>query len=418
MPTSHEAPMELLPGLLSELDRPANFAGNAAVLADAFAAFIAASGRLEASYRDLQAEVAQLGEELAERNAALEASLLENEGMRLALAEILEAMPCGVLVVADTGAIVRVNPEGRRLLCFAGSEVLATLAEVALHSGVDLRAHAAREGVCELEGTPHGEASKRWLEVRTRRLLAPSVAGTLADQAILTLRDITAQKLAEQDREAGRRAMALAEIAATLAHEIRNPLASLELFAGLLGEQPERAGEWIGHLQAGIRSLGGTVNNVLGVYGSGFPRLAPLDLRSTVADAVAFAQSIAEQAGVALVMESGMHTAPVLGSASALQQVVLNLVSNAVRHTPGDGSVRVAVRLSGASAVLAVCDTGCGIAPEHLPELFRVGWSANGASSGLGLPVCARIAEQHGGRIWVQSELSRGTEVYMEVPLA
>jgi signal transduction histidine kinase len=77
------------------------------------------------------------------------------------------------------------------------------------------------------------------------------------------LRDVTAAKEAEQEREAARSAMALAEVSAILAHEIRNPLASMELFAGLLMDDPEQTSVWVSHLRAGIRLLSATVNNVL-----------------------------------------------------------------------------------------------------------------------------------------------------------
>jgi PAS domain-containing protein len=93
------------------------------LLADAFSEFISASSLLEASYRDLQREVRQLGFELAERNAALTRSLAENDRMRAALQQIIDSMPCGVLVL-DTGeTIVTINPEGRRLLEL-GAQVL------------------------------------------------------------------------------------------------------------------------------------------------------------------------------------------------------------------------------------------------------------------------------------------------------
>jgi PAS domain-containing protein len=86
------------------------------MLADAFSEFISASSLLEASYRDLQQEVAHLGLELAERNAALSRSLAENDRMRAALQQMIDSMPCGVLVLDTAETIVMINPEGRRLL--------------------------------------------------------------------------------------------------------------------------------------------------------------------------------------------------------------------------------------------------------------------------------------------------------------
>src|ERR1700678_1678175 len=86
------------------------------MLADAFSEFISASSLLEASYRDLQQEVAHLAVELSERNAALSTSLAENDRIRAALQQIIDSLPCGVLVLDTAEVIVTINPEGRRLL--------------------------------------------------------------------------------------------------------------------------------------------------------------------------------------------------------------------------------------------------------------------------------------------------------------
>ncbi len=106
------------------------------LLADAFSEFISASAQLEASYRDLQQEVAQLGFELAERNAALTRSLAENDRMRAALQRIIDSMPCGVLVLDTADAIVMINPEGRRLLDL-GSAHVRDLHELSAFSQID-----------------------------------------------------------------------------------------------------------------------------------------------------------------------------------------------------------------------------------------------------------------------------------------
>ena len=112
LPSSHVAPINKLGP--ETLHSPQ-------LLADAFSEFISASSQLEASYRDLQQEVAHLGLELAERNAALSSSLAENDRMRAALQQMIDSMPCGVLVLDTAEAIVMINPEGRRLLKLGSS---------------------------------------------------------------------------------------------------------------------------------------------------------------------------------------------------------------------------------------------------------------------------------------------------------
>ena len=96
-------------------------ARSAVLLAGAFSEFISASARLENSYRQLQQEVSELGQELSARNAALNTSLAENERMRLDLQQIVDSMPCGVLVLDRKGEISMINPESRRLLGLDGA---------------------------------------------------------------------------------------------------------------------------------------------------------------------------------------------------------------------------------------------------------------------------------------------------------
>ena len=316
---------------------------NPRLLADAFSEFIAASAQLESSYRDLQQEVAQLSVELSKRNAELTRSLEENDRMRAALQQMIDSMPCGVLVVDAAESIVVINPEGQRLLGIRSARVsrLLDLSRISQIDFVSLQKRASIDRDIEVAVTT--ESGKRWLAVGRRELdCGPLKPGTtrVPLRSIWILRDVTATKQAEQEREAARRATALAEISMILAHEIRNPLASLELFAGLIadglatGDRGDQA-QWIAHLRAGIRTLSGTVNNVLSMNGEGTPRLGAVNLASCVRSGVEFVDPIAEQAGVALSCAAADETLTVLGNEDGIRQIMLNLIGNAIRHTRG-----------------------------------------------------------------------------------
>ncbi len=397
------------------------------LLVDAFSEFISASTRLESSYEKLQLEVTHLSCELADRNEALEASLAENERVHSALQQIVDSMPCGVLVVERDGAVSMINPEGRRMLDL-GEAPAGHLDAISAGTGIDLsgilRCHAGVEGEQEFCRTALGR--KRWLAVQNRCLSHGDEAvesGGRGRQTILILRDVTPHKQAEEERERARTATALAEVATTLAHEIRNPLTSLELFAGLIASGGEDAAEWVSHLHAGIRSLACTVNNVLSFHGAGSPPLNEIDLGESIRSSVEFVRPIAEQAGVQLEFSCVEPFIKVQGNSSALQQVVLNIACNAIRHTATGGKVRVELRrLRGdrrhkrGTALLEFADTGSGIAEEHLQEIFRAGFSGSGNSSGLGLAVCRQIVQQHEGEIRVASTPGVGTTFFVEMP--
>ena len=392
-------------------------------LTDAFSEFISASARLEASYGNLQLEVTRLSDELAERNAALEASLAENERIHRALRRIVESMPCGVLVSDGDGSVSMLNPEARRLLAVEGCAVPG-LKRLSTQTGINLAGFLRNTGAeCEQEFCRETKEGRQWLSVQGRRLFSPEEMGAAAgnrQQTILILRDVTTHKQMEAERERARRSIALSEVATTLAHEIRNPLASLELFAGLIVGSGEDA-ECVSHLQAGIRSLSATVNNVLSFHGLGYPSLTPLNLAESIRSSVEFARPIAAEAGVELHFRTRGESVQVIGNSSLLQQVVLNMVCNAVRHTEVGGSIEVSVTPSGedggpARGVIRFSDTGCGIAEEHQQEIFRAGFSGSDRSSGLGLAVCSQIVMEHQGTIRVESRPGEGTTFYVEIP--
>ena len=394
---------------------------NPGMLADAFSEFIAASALLESSYRELQEKVAYLSGELADRNAALTRSLKDNNRMRAALQQMIDSMPCGVLVLDNQETIVMINPEGQRLLGLATPD-LKTLHELSLASRINFDAlgAAAVEGR-DTELSLTTEAGKRWLAVGRRELNCAAGSHDAAPlRSIWILRDITAGKLAEQEREAARRATALAEISSILAHEIRNPLASLELFAGLIAEDRGENRQWIAHLRAGIRTLSGTVNNVLSMNGEGSTRFASLDLTACIEGGVEFVRPVAEQAGVELVLRPSAERLTIRGNEDGVRQIVLNLICNAIRHTQAGGRVDVSLgnmrRGEGAVNVVEVKDTGCGIGEEAIGRLFEAGFSGSGETPGLGLAVCKRLMTQHGGTIRVESRVNEGSSFQLEFP--
>jgi two-component system sensor histidine kinase FlrB len=395
------------------------------MLADAFSEFISASSLLEASYRDLQQEVAHLGLELAERNAALSQSLAENDRMRAALQQMIDSMPCGVLVLDTAETIVMINPEGRRLLEL-GSARVKSLRELSAASRINFETlMAGPEGNLDNEVCLSSAAGKRWLAIGNRGLSCATASPEVRDsraalQSIWILRDITANKQAEQEREAARSAMALAEISTILAHEIRNPLASMELFAGLIAEDPAQTTQWVSNLRAGIRLLSGTVNNVLSIHCGGSSPLVPMNLTGCVRSGVEFVQPIAEQAGVSLefvTADDSPAGLAIQGNENGLRQIVLNLVCNAIRHTPAGGKIVVSVeRGPGRTALVKIADTGCGIPAHLLAHLFEAGFSADGNTPGLGLAVCKRLMTQHGGEIRVSSRVNQGSTFELEFP--
>jgi len=398
---------------------------NTVLLADAFSEFISASSQLEASYRDLQQEVAHLGLELAERNNALTRSLADNDRIRAALQQIIDSMPCGVLVLDSDETIVTINPEGRRLLNI-GNAPVASLWELSTVSQVDFASLVASYDLgIDSEVCIAGVGGKRWVAIGNRKLSCEPAGHEFEDKtprlkSIWILRDITASKQAERERETARNAMALAEVSSILAHEIRNPLACMELFAGLIAEDRGNDAPWVSPLRAGIRQLSGTVNNVLNMHCGGNLHLGPIDLVDAMRSGVEFVRPIADQAGVDLSFHSGEGELMVLGNDNLLRQIILNLACNAIRHTAAGGKIEVSTRGfsrdGNVSGLVEITDTGCGMEPQILDQIFEAGFSGTGDTPGLGLAVCKRLMISHGGEIRVSSQVNRGTTFQLEFP--
>jgi signal transduction histidine kinase len=142
---------------------------------------------------------------------------------------------------------------------------------------------------------------------------------------------------------------------------------------------------------------------------------------------VAAFEPLAETESVRLTVSVNGPTPPVLADRDRLQQVLANLLSNALRHAGASGDSQVAVRVTGqrgAQVQISVADNGPGLTPEAQAHVFDRFWRADEArnrdqgGSGLGLAICRGIVEAHGGRIWVESQPNAGTAFIFELPAA
>jgi two-component system, sensor histidine kinase FlrB len=217
-----------------------------------------------------------------------------------------------------------------------------------------------------------------------------------------------------------RQEQALAEISAVLAHEIRNPLGSMELFIGLLveAELTPECHDWVERVQAGLRTLAATVNNVLHFHSLPESECIPVDLGQLLDWARTFFAPLARRSRVVLSFENHLAGVRLSVDRHRLEQVILNLMLNALRAMPGGGWIELSGRMiyEGQAILFTVTDTGPGISPEHLPRIFEAGFSTRAGSPGLGLAVCRKIVEQHGGKIEVESQPGRGAKFIMTFP--
>jgi two-component system sensor histidine kinase FlrB len=373
------------------------------VLAEAFASFTQAAGLLEASYKGLQQELAGLRQELEEKNRNLESSLQENQSIRRYLQDLLETLPCGVAILGGTQRLQLCNPEAVRLL--EGIDNGAALLAAAAGETDPHNPEEEREIVLAASRQP------RYLTVRQTRF----AAGDGEPRILLILRDTSAQHRLEEERQHARCLQALAESSALLAHEVRNPLASMELFASLLVDAAGATDElrhWAKNIQAGLRMIAATVNNVLHLRDPGPLQLRSADLAELLGSTVQLLEPVAHQCGVHIELLGAGRAIPVMADQSRLQQVFFNLAVNAFRAMEPGGTLTIHVRTNPPGAVeVDFADQGCGIAPEDLERIFEPGFSRTAGGSGFGLAVCRKIMDQHGGSIRIASRVGTGTTI-------
>jgi two-component system sensor histidine kinase FlrB len=383
-------------------------------LAQAFATFSQAADSLERCYRQLQAEVERLRRELDGSNQQLAGSRAENRQMRRHWRRVLEALPCGVMVVDAGGECRSQNPEAQRLLAEPGVTAGQVLPPPLLATFAALGDGEEREWQLEsVTGSP------RWLALRRAPLeLAGHEAGTGGPVAVLIVRDITESRQREHEREQERRWQALAEVAVLLAHEIRNPLASLELFAGLVAESRLEPApkEWMTHVQAGLRLLAATVNNVLHFHGGGSTERVPVRVGDLLRRVEEFLAPLARQHQVRLEHGEELNGMELAADPQRLEQVLLNLALNAFRVLPPGGELRWHGVVQAEWLELTVSDSGPGIPREHHERVFAAGFSTRPGSPGLGLAVSRRIVEEHGGTMTVIDQAGAGATFLLRLP--
>jgi len=261
--------------------------------------------------------------------------------------------------------------------------------------------------------------------------------------AIVVALDITDRKRAEAERsellERERRARADAERAnrakdeflATLSHELRTPLNALRLWAGVLRQRPldqDTLARGIDTIDRNAALQAQLIDDLLDIsrIASGKLRLelGPIELQAVIESAVETVRATAEGKHLTLARALDPDVGPVLGDATRLQQVMWNLLSNALKFTPVGGRIEVRLRRRGADAEVTIQDTGQGIAPALLPHIFdrfRQGDSSSTRPQGglgLGLAIARQLMELHHGTIRAESSgEGRGSTFVLTLPL-
>ncbi len=344
---------------------------------------------------------------------------------------LLEAAPDGMVIVNRDGAIVLVNAQVEKLFGYERAELVGEPVEILVPDRFSGMHMAFRSGyVSEPRTRPMGLAGD--LHARRKDGSEFPIEVTLSpletDEGLLVsaaVRDISERRRMQEENDRVKD-----EFFATVSHELRTPLTSMIGYGELMTDLEELSPQGQRFLSVIVRSaerelrLVDDLLTLVAIEESGLAiRSAEIDLERVVREAVEAARPRAEEAQLALSMETPGTAVPMYGDRDRLGQAMDNLLSNAIKFTPADGRVRVVLRTGTTSAEIDVIDTGIGIGDEQPDALFERLFRSSTAvaqqtpGAGLGLTIALAIVEAHAGTIEVVASGQEGTTFRMTFPL-
>lgn len=381
------------------------------LLHEAFRSFGEATTALETSYRALKTRVEQLDVELADRNEALRAALEQSEHMRRYVDTILESLTTGVLVADHEGRIERCNRTASVLLGLDAGEIVGVELEPFL------RGHA-------LDGDRYPLTTKTGALVSMSRTSPPDEQGHGVGTIVL-LHDISEVHRLEERLHRRDRLASMGEMVGRIAHEVRNPLGSVELFASMLRQDLAHDAVLHGyteHISMAVQSMDRLLSNLLTYTRPSHPQRAWHATETLVRDSLTMAAHAV--ARVRIDVRVDLEGAPpnIWCDGPQIRQVLVNVILNAVEAMDEGGRLTVTVsdqlRSAHESTVvrLSVSDTGKGIDPEHRSRVFDPFFTTRDEGTGLGLAIVHALVEGHDGRVEIESAVGVGTTVTVAIP--
>jgi signal transduction histidine kinase len=292
--------------------------------------------------------------------------------------------------------------------------------------------HSVAEIPLLSEGKPLGSLAVLRAEMRPFTEAEVALLKTFADQAVIAIENVRLFKeLQAANRELAAASQHKSEFLANMSHELRTPLNAIIGFSEVLsdrmfGELNDKQEEYLMDIYASGTHLLSLINDILDLSkieaGRMELELTDFDLPTAVENALMLVRERAGRRSIALHTNIDSRLGQIQADERKVRQVVLNLLSNAIKFTPERGRIDVGAVPKDGFVEVSVSDTGIGIAPEDQEKVFeefrQVGTAAKKVEgTGLGLTLCRKFVELHGGKIWVKSQMGEGSTFTFTLPV-
>lgn len=390
-------------------------------LAESFGSMGNLTQAMRDSYSRLESEYKDVNSRLARVNEMLRSSLAERNRLAHYLSNILESLESGVIVTDRAGTITIFNSAAERLIGIGAEAALGRKYIEALGPDFCL---AAMESILDSGGSCTGEITLKpgapmtlpaaYTITRLRQTGAEDQAGL-----VVILYDLTEIKRLEDNLKQVSTLAALGEMAATVAHEIRNPLAGISGFTALLLRDLEKGSDsrrLVEKISEGVASLNAIVSSLLNYTRSVTPDISEVNAVEVVEGAIAEIKNGTDLDGQTIQFVSGTRQLKATLDPHLFRMVVFNLVKNAVQAAPEGGQVRLTLKHDGPGMLqLSVEDNGPGIPDAVRERLFTPFFTTKTNGTGLGLATVKKLTELH-GRVTVENKPEGGALFTVQIP--
>jgi two-component system phosphate regulon sensor histidine kinase PhoR len=360
-------------------------------------------------------EIGSLATSVNQLSAKIASQIQELETEQSQITAALEQMNEGVMILNQQGQVVLANPYALKFFDISEKDTIGKSFIRVIQN------HQITELWQDFYETRQEQAAVAELTDMNKLIqvsLTP-LEETLQDYSLIVFQDLTQIRQLQTIRR---------DFISNISHELRTPLASLKALAETLQisalDDPEAARRFLNRMDIEIEALAQMVSELLELTriesGQVPLELERIDANVVLNNAVERISVQAERADVSLKAKLAPEPEYIIADPIRMEQVLVNIIHNAIKFTPENGKVRCKIVPSKDVVTIEIRDNGMGIPQEDLPRIFERFYKSKrpkqGAGTGLGLSIAKHLVEVHGGKIWAESQLEKGTQIYISLP--